>query len=81
MSQQDVISKIHAILTEEFEIEPELLRQDAHLYEDIELDSLDAVDLVVSLEKAFSIKIAEETMRQIQTLHELCEMVSSSLPS
>lgn len=79
MKQVEVESTIREILETEFEVEPEQLTQAADLYEDIELDSLDAVDLVVALEKTFSIKIDEEEMRQLRTFGELTQLVLGSL--
>ncbi len=64
------------IMAEEFELEPELLQPDATLYEDLGLDSLDAVDMVVALEKAFGMKMTdEEAVRAVRTLGDLFGLV------
>ena len=75
MSKSEIISSINKILEEEFEIESGALIETADLYKELELDSLDAVDLVVALEGAFSIKIKEEKMREIHTLQELYQLI------
>ena len=70
----DLKITINRVLEEEFEIEPERLVPDAALFTDLELDSLDVVDLIVALEQAFGIKIraeAAQTFRDIRTLNDL----------
>jgi len=63
-------------MAEEFELEPESLQPDATLYEDLGLDSLDAVDMVVAMEKAFGMKMAdEEAVRAVRTLGDLFDLV------
>lgn len=64
------------VVAEEFELEPERLTPGATLYDDLGLDSLDAVDLVVALEKAFTIKLAnEEAVRAVRTMDDLVRLV------
>ncbi|AXU96042.1 MAG TPA: acyl carrier protein [Erwinia persicina] len=64
--------KINQVLIEDFELEKSDLIPEARLYEDLGMDSLDAVDMVVSFEKMFAIKIGKNTeLVTIQTLGEL----------
>ncbi len=64
------------VIAEEFELDPAKLTPEATLYDDLGLDSLDAVDLVVALEKAFSIKLAnEEAVRSVRTMDDLFRLV------
>ena len=60
MTDQQIIGLINTSLEEEFELEKEDMSPEALLFDDLELDSLDNVDLVVVLEKAFQFKIREE---------------------
>ena len=72
MSEAELRLKTVEVLAEEFELEPKLLVPEATLYDDLGLDSLDAVDMVVVLEKTFQIKMTdEETLRSIQTMEDL----------
>ena len=76
ISEEQVHQRVTQIMAEEFELEPELLQPDATLYEDLGLDSLDAVDMVVALEKAFGMKMTdEEAVRAVRTLGDLFELV------
>ena len=79
MSSEAVIQKVNEILVEGFEIAPELLTGEAHLAKDLELDSLDGVDLVVAIEKAFSCRIQETDARAMVTLQDIYRYVEQAL--
>lgn len=71
-SDEIIRQKVVEILAEEFELKPEQLTPNATLYDDLGLDSLDAVDMVVALEKAFAIKMTnEEAIRSVRTVEDL----------
>lgn len=71
--------QVIAVVAEEFELDPAKLTPEATLYDDLGLDSLDAVDLVVALEKAFTIKLAnEEAVRAVRTMGDLFRLVSNT---
>jgi len=78
-SQDEVHQIVAEILISEFEVDPDNLSPDAKLGEDLELDSLDGVDLVVALEKAFSTRIPEGEARQIRTLSDIYAQVERRL--
>jgi acyl carrier protein len=77
MSSNEIISrKVAEVLAEEFELAPDLLTADATLYDDLGLDSLDAVDMVVALEKAFGMKMTnEEAIRNVRTVGDLTVII------
>jgi len=72
MTEVDIFQRIKSIFIEEFELEPEQLTPEATLFDDLGLDSLDAVDMVVALEKEFGVKVKdEESIRSVKTLDDL----------
>lgn len=72
MTEQEVTALADKVLSEEFELDPELLKPEAHFADDLGLDSLDAVDMVVALEQAFGRKLRDnEAMREIRYLKDL----------
>lgn len=76
MTDQEIIDLINTSLAEEFELDPADMKPEANLYEELGLDSLDAVDMVVVLESAFKFKIREEdTIREIRTLDDIYRFV------
>ena len=60
MTEAEVIRLANEALAEEFELDLENFRPEASFKEDLGLDSLDAVDMVVVLEKTFAIKIGKD---------------------
>ncbi len=83
MERSEVIEKVNAVLVDEFEVDETLLNPDVSLYEDLDFDSLDAVDLIAALEREFSIKIdrqdAEKEIRDIRTLTDIYAFVEAKL--
>lgn len=57
---EEVKEKVNRLLVEEFEIPEEELSPEGKLFEDYELDSLDAIDILLALERIFDVKLTEE---------------------
>ncbi len=68
MQKTEVIETVNQFLVDEIEIEKELLKEDALLKKDLNIDSLDFVDIVVLVEKKFGFKIKPEEMTDVKTL-------------
>ncbi len=76
MTDQEIIALINLTLAEEFELNMEDLKPEALIFDDLDLDSLDIVDMVVVLENAFQFKIREEeSIRKIRLLGDIYEFV------
>ena len=78
MIEEDIKNIINKVLSEDFEIPEDKLIPSAALFTDLELDSLDIVDLIVALEKSFDIKIRTENaeaFRDVRTLGDLHSVV------
>ncbi|MCD4812919.1 acyl carrier protein [bacterium] len=71
MDKQSVIKQVNHILIEDFELEPNSIKPEANLRDELGLDSLDGVDLVVALEKTFQVKIDEIEAREIDTVEKI----------
>ncbi|MBU0553688.1 acyl carrier protein [Myxococcota bacterium] len=71
----EITSKVNQILIDEFELEPESIIATARLYEDLELDSLDAVDLIAALERHFERRVPEEAARAARTVADIYALI------
>jgi len=81
LEAKEIIATLNKILKEDFEIDPELLKPEALIREDLELDSLDAVDLIVAIEKKYGFRMNEEEARSLRTLNDVYEKIEQQLKS
>ena len=79
ISRAEIVAHVNKTLREEFEVVEENLVADKRLREDLELDSLDAVDMIVSLEQALEIRVDEEEAKKIRTVGDVYEFVERPL--
>ncbi|MEN8157074.1 MAG: acyl carrier protein [Bacteroidota bacterium] len=71
MQRAEIIEKVNEFLVDEFEIEESALGLDAHLIDDLGIESLDFVDIVVTIEKEFGFKVKREEITEVRTLNDL----------
>lgn len=70
-----VVEQVNKLMIEGFEIPEAQLKPEAHLFNDLGLDSLDAVDMVVYLEEKIQLKVDAEKMAQVKTLGDVYKLV------
>ena len=75
MTKEEVFRKIQAILAKEFKIEEEVITPEAKLYEDLELDSIDAVDLLVKMKEYIPGKIDPEQFKRARTIQDVVDIL------
>jgi len=72
MTEHEVIAMINQVFEEDFEIDRDRLLPEMNIFDDLELDSLDIVDLVVAIQKKFKVRIRDdERIRGIRTLRDI----------
>ena len=76
VTEAEIEQKIKDILVTEFECDPNRLTPDVNLFSDLDLDSIDAIDLVVRLQNATGKKVDPESFRQIRTLRDVTAAVT-----
>ena len=79
MDKQTIFTEVKMALVELFEVDGDAVTLDAHLYQDLELDSIDAVDLVVRLQKLTGKKIRPEEFKAVRTVTDLVDAVATLL--
>ncbi len=77
--REEIEELVNRIMVEEFEVPASDLRAEASLAKDLDMDSLDGVDLVVALEKTFRCRIPEANAKTIRTLGDIYDQVHSRL--
>jgi acyl carrier protein len=75
MTKEEVFQKFKDILVEEFEIQSESITPETKLYEDLELDSIDAVDLLVKMKEYLDGKIEPEQFKKARTVQDVIDLL------
>ena len=75
MQREEIIEKVNEFLIDEFEIDEGALGHDAHLIDDLGIESLDFVDIVVTIEKEFGFKVKREEITEVRTLNDLYKYI------
>lgn len=70
-----VFEKVKAILSEQFDVEEDTITAETTLADDLGADSLDVVDLLMSIEDEFEVEIPDEEVENIKTVGNLVEYI------
>ena len=73
-----VLEKVKAILAEQFDVEEDKITADTDLQEDLGADSLDVVDLLMSIEDEFEVEIPDEEIENIKTVGALVSYIEDN---
>jgi acyl carrier protein len=79
LSNGEVLADIREALAHLFEIEPERIQLESRLYDDLEIDSIDAVDLLDRLKRKTGCKFAVEDFRSVRTVGDLVQVIEQKL--
>ena len=75
MERQEIIRAVNSIFSSRFEFEESELTADKRLVEDLELDSLDLVDMIVGLQQKFGIMLRDnKDIRNVRTLGDVYDL-------
>lgn len=80
-SKDEILRKISDVFVKEFQIDRAAIRPEAKLYDELDLDSIDAIDLVVKLEVEVGIKLQEAELRSIRTVQDVVDVIHRRLSS
>ena len=73
-----VLEKVKAILAEQFDVEEDKITVDTDLQEDLGADSLDVVDLLMSIEDEFEVEVPDEEIENIKTVGALVNYIEAN---
>lgn len=81
MDKQEIYLQIQSLLVKLFELDADDIKPESRLYEELELDSIDAVDLVVHLQKTTGKKIKPEMFKSVRTVQDVVDAIDELLKS
>ncbi len=79
MNKEEIIEKINGFLIEEYEVDGDEIQPEANLKDTLGLDSLDYVDLVVSIESNFGVKLVEVDFVGIDSFQSFYDLIENKL--
>lgn len=79
MTKDEIFRRIVTILQDTFEIDPAIVTLQARLYDDLEIDSIDAVDLIVQLKPLVGRRLDPEAFKSVRTVADVVDALHSLL--
>jgi acyl carrier protein len=74
-TKDEIFYELKNVLIELFEIDENLITLDAKLYEELDLDSIDAIDMIVRLQKMTGKKVKPEDFKSVRTVQDVVDIV------
>ena len=78
-TRAEVSKKISSTLSDLFEVDPEAISESALLYEDLDIDSIDAIDLIVELKSFTGLIIDPEDFKSVKTIEDVINIICKLL--
>lgn len=78
MNKSDIYQKIASTLQELFDIPSEKIKPEARLYEDLDIDSIDAVDLIVRMRQATGKRLEPEMFKSVRTVEDVVNALDAA---
>ena len=78
-TRAEVTKKITSTLSALFEVDPEAISESSLLYEDLDIDSIDAVDLIVELKSFTGLVIDPEDFKSVKTIEDVINIICKLL--
>ncbi|MCQ2360316.1 MAG: acyl carrier protein [Paludibacteraceae bacterium] len=79
MEKAELIEKVNSILSEEFEVETDVMTPDANIKQTLQLDSLSIVDMVALIENEFGVKIKPAEVSGLTTFGKLYDYIAEHI--
>ena len=75
LTQEQILEKLREWMEELFEIEPEEIQLDSNLYSDLDVDSIDAIDLVVKIKELTGKQVQPEDFKNVRTVQDVVTVI------
>lgn len=81
MTRAEIYNRVVGILVKTFELDQADIKPESRLFEDLDLDSIDAIDMFVELHEVTGRRIDVKVAREIRTVEDIVKLVESELTS
>lgn len=79
MDLKEIESKVKGVLVDSLDIEEEKITMESNLIDDLDIDSLELVDLTMEFESEFDVEIEDDEVEKIKTVGDIVNLVKSKL--
>ena len=79
MTHEEIFQKLRAVLADSFRLEPAKITRDANLFTDLDLDSIDAVELAIQLQEITGRRVKAQEFKHVRTVNDVVEAVHAML--
>ena len=81
LTKEELFSKVTEVLVDHFELEQSLIKPEARLLEDLDLDSIDGIELILKLEEQYGEKVSAERLKAAQTIQDVVDALEDLMRS
>lgn len=79
MTKEEIFEKVRTILVDSFDLDMQSVHPTAHLIDDLDLDSIDAIDLVVAIESEIGLDINADELRSLMIVQDAVDLIHRRL--
>jgi acyl carrier protein len=79
MTREEILASLSGILHETFDIDPAKIVPEARLYQDLDIDSIDAVDMIVKLKPIVGKRLQPDAFKQVRTVDDVVNALQNLL--
>lgn len=81
MTEQDIFNKLKEVLADSFRLDPDKITLDSHLFKDLDLDSIDAVELAIQLQDFTGRRVKAQEFKDVRTVGDVVTTIHRMLQS
>ncbi|MCF6255587.1 MAG: acyl carrier protein [Gammaproteobacteria bacterium] len=74
-TKESIYEYLKGVMSELFEVEVDTIRPDSRLYEELDIDSIDAVDMIIKLKDLTGKKLRPEDFKNVRTVQDVVDAV------
>lgn len=79
MAREEILTALKEVLVDKLKVEADTITEDANLFEDLGLDSIDLMTVVMAVEERFSIEVSDEELEDVSTLGQAADILSTKV--
>lgn len=75
MTKEEILAEVVQTMSETFELDPAAIKPEAKLFDDLDLDSIDAIDMAVKMQDMTGQRVDEDSLRGLRTVGDVVNLI------